>query len=430
VLGIGLWLVLAAGASEAQAARRPEVAVIGVHVPDQDIATSELSGNTLGASLEDVVKVDVLELPEVQLRLAGRESLVLEAAFLGPGRARLDEGRVLYERADFETAVDVLAQAVPALEDGSLGTADIKDLREALLLLGLAHFGLGEPDAAAQPWSRLVELDPNRELDPVNYPPKVVQGFQAVRSEVLGRRKGTLIVDAPAGTTIHVDGLRTDEQSVKLPPGDHFVVVRAEDLGQQSDRITVAAGGKTVWTADLQTSITGGNEGQAELLYRALGEHLDVDFILLAGTFGEAKAGLQLYEPRTGSFSKVVSVDAGSDPISNLTDGVSTLGNYVNDAGTLRPDRVARQVLQVDLATNALLTDLLLDPEPLTEIREVARKTPWYLWAGVAAVAAGGAAGLAIALQPDNTTPTASSDDPDAPPAVDPNQGVIVVEIP
>ncbi len=430
VLGISLWLVLAAGAREAEAARRPEVAVIGAHVPGQDIATSELSGNTLGASLEDAAKVDVLDLPEVQLRLAGRESLVLESAFLGPGRTRLDEGRVLYERADFETAAEVLAQAIPALEDGSLGTTDIKDLREALLLLGLARFGLGEPDAAKQPWSRLVELDPNRELDPVNYPPKVVQGFEAVRSEVLGQQRGTLVVDAPDGAVVHVDGLRTDERSIKLPPGDHFVVVRAEDLGQQSDRLPVSAGEKTTWTADLQTSISGGSEGQAELLYRALGEHLDVDFILLAGTVGDGKAGLQLYEPRTGSFSKVVSVDAGSDPISNLTDGVSTLGNYVNDAGTLRPDRVARQVLQVDLATNAFLTDLLLDPAPLTEVREVARKTPWYLWAGVAAVAAGGAAGLALALQSDDTTTPTGTSEPDEPPAVDPNQGVILVEIP
>jgi len=430
LLGIGLWLVLAAGARETQAARRPEVAVIGVHVPGLDIATSEVSGNTLGGVLEDSVKVDVLELPEVQVRLAGRESLVLEAAFLGPGRARLDEGRVLYERADFETAAEVLAQAIPALEDGSLGTTDIKDLREALLLLGLARFGLGEPLAAEQPWSRLVELDPNRELDPVNYPPKVVQGFEAVRSKVLSRPRGTLVVEAPEGAIIHIDGLRTDERSVKLPPGDHFVVVRTEELGQQADRLTVSEGKKTIWTAELQTAIMGGSEGQAELLYRALGEYLDVDFVLLSGTFGDNKAGLQLYEPRTGSFSKVVSVDAGVDAVSSLTDGVSTLANYVSDEGTLRPDRVARQVLRVDLATNPLLTELLLNPEPITEIREVSGKTPWYLWAGVAAVAAGGAAGLAIALQPDDTTGPAPAGKPDDPPVIDPNQGVILVEIP
>jgi len=427
LMGVGLM----SGAPSAEAARRPEVAVLGVHVSGQDIPTSELSGNTLATAFEDAAKVDALELPELRYRLAGREALVLEAAFLGPGRARLEEGRVLYERADFEPAAEVLAQAIPALEDGSLGTTDIKDLLDALLLLGLARFGLGEPDAAAGPWSRLVELDPNRQLDPVNYPPKVVQGYEEVRQKVLDKSRGMLVIDAPEGATVHVDGLKVTDRSIKLPPGDHFVVVRAEDGGQQADRVRVPSNTKTVWTADLQTAITGGGEGQAELLYRALGEHLEVDFVLVAGAVEGNQVGMQLYEPRTGSFSKVVKVDAGDDPVSSLTDGMPTLANYVSDAGTLRPDRVARKVLPVDLATNALLTDLLLDPEPVGEVREVVGKTPWYLWAGVAVVAAGGAAGLAIALQPDDPPqPVPSTDDPDDTPAVDPNQGVILVEIP
>jgi tetratricopeptide (TPR) repeat protein len=431
-LGLSLCLATATGAHRAEAARKPEVAVIGVHVKGQDVPASELSGNTLSAALEDAAKVDALELYDLRVRLSGREPLVLEAAFLGPGRSRLEEGRVLYERADFEPAAEVLAQAIPALEDGSLGTSDIKDLLDALLLLGLARFGLGEPDAAAEPWSRLVELDPNRQLDPVNFPPKVVQGFETVRQQVLSKPKGTLVIDAPDDATVHVDGLKIDDRSVKLPPGDHFVVVRAGDGGQRADRVSVPASTKTVWTADLQTTITGGGEGQSELLYRALGQHLEVDFVLLAGILPDGKAGLQLYEPRTGSFSKVVTVDAGADPVSSLTDGMPTLANYLSDAGTLRPDRVARNALSVDLATNALLTDLLLDPEPVGEVREVVGKTPWYLWAGVAVVAAGGAAGLAIALQPDDNTGgnTTTTDPGDDTPAPDPNQGVILVEIP
>jgi len=416
----------------AEAARRPEVAVIGVHVDGQDLAASELAGNTLGTALEDTAKVDVLELDDIRVRLAGREPLVLEAAFLGPGRARLEEGRVLYERADFEPAADVLSTAIPALEDGCLGTTDIKDLLDALLLLGLARFGLGEPDAAAVPWARLVELDPNRQLDPVNYPPKVVQGFEEVRQQVLGRDRGALVIDAPEGATVVVDGLKTDERTLKLPPGTHFVVVQDEEGGRQADRVDIAAGRKMVWSAALQTRISGGGEGQAELLYRSLGEHLEVDLVLVAGAVGGGQVGMQLYEPRTGSFSKVVKLDMGDDPVGSLSDGMPTLANYLSDAGTLRPDRVDRKVLPVDLATNTLLTDVLLDPVPIGEIREITKAAPWYLWAGVAVAAAGGAAGLAIALQPDETPqPTGNgggSDDPG--PAVDPNQGVILIEIP
>lgn len=426
-----LALALVGASLNAEAARRPEVAVIGVHIANQDVSTSELSGNTLATALEEAAKVEVIDIPTVRSRLAGREALIIEATFLGPGRARLEEGRVLYERADFEPAAEVLAEAIPALEDGSLGSTDIKDLMDGLLLLGLARFGLGEPDAAAEPWSRLVTLDPNRQLDPVNYPPKVVQGYETVRQAVLAQASGTLVIDAPDNATVHVDGLRIDGRSLKVPPGDHFVVVHAEDGGRQADRVTVAGSRKVVWSAALETRLAAGSAEQAELLYRSLGEHLSVDLLLIAGATGDGQVGLQLYEPRSGSFSKVVQVGAGEDPITSLTDGMPTLANYVSEAGTIRPDRVARKVLPVDLSTNAMLSDLLLDPEPVGEIREVAQKTPWYLWAGVAAVAAGGAATLAIVLQPDET-PTGNTNNggEGEGEGEDPNQGVVLIEIP
>jgi hypothetical protein len=433
------WLALlglsSTTATSAAAARRPEVAVIGVHVDGQDIAASELAGNTLAAALEESAKIDVLGIEQVRVRLAGRESLVLEAAFLGPGRTRLEEGGVLYERADFESAAEVLELAIPALEDGCLGTTDIKDLLDALLLFGLAQFGLGEPEAAAVPWARLVELDPNRQLDPVNYPPKVVQGFEEVRDKVLAKDQGALVIDAPDGASVVVDGRRTDERSMKLVPGIHFVVVQDEDGGRQADRVDIGSGRKMVWSAALLTRISGGGEGQAELLYRALGEHLDVDFVLVAGAVGEDQVGMQLYEPRTDSFSKIVKLDMGDDAVGSLTDGVPTLANYLGEAGTLRPDRVDRKVLSVDLATNPLLTEVLLDPMPVGEVREVTKAAPWYLWAGVAVAAAGGAAGLAIALQPEEAPqPTGDGGGGGGPgetgPPVDPNQGVILIEIP
>jgi len=432
------WLALLGLSStvgvSSEAARRPEVAVIGVHVDGQDVAASELAGNTLATALEDSAKVDVLSMDLVRVRLAGREALVLESAFLGPGRARLEEGRVLYERADFEPAAEVLGQAIPALEDGCLGTTDIKDLLDALLLLGLAQFGLGEPESAAIPWARLVELDPNRQLDSVNYPPKVVQGFESVRQEVLGKERATLVIDAPDGASVVVDGLKTDDFSLKLPPGTHFVVVQDEQGGRQADRVDLAEGRKVVWSAALETRIAGGGDGQAELLYRALGEHLEVDLLLVAGAVGGGQVGMQLYEPRTGSFSKVVLLGMDDDAVASLTDGIPTLANYVGDSGTLRADRVDRKVLPVDLSTNAILTNLLLDPVPMGEIREVTKAAPWYLWAGVAVAAAGGAAGLAMALQPDETpqpTGKGGNGGNDGPvEVVDPNQGVVLIEIP
>ena len=108
--------------------------------------------------------------------------------------------------------------------------------------------------------------------------------------------------------------------------------------------------------------------------------NLDVDFVLLAGVYGDNKAGLQLYEPRTGSLEGGA-IDADSDPVSTLTDGIPCWRTSSvmrvpagprGSAGTGRRSGHQRDV------------NLLLDPEPVGEV-EVA-KTPgtsgrvWPRW--------------------------------------------------
>lgn len=392
-------------------ARRPEVAVVGVHVEAADEARGALAVDELGQAFERAAKVDALELSQLRSRLAGREPLVLEEAFLGPGRARLDEGRVLYDRAEFDAAVSVLLDAVHALEDGSLGTTDVKDLLDALLLVGLAEFGRGEESEADEAFARLVVLDPTRQLDTVNHPPKVVARFDAVREVVLAKAKASVQIDVPAGSVLYVDGLKQDGGTLSLPPGEHFIVLQAADGRRQADRVFLSPGDKAFWSASearrrLAAPVDNpdGRSEQMSLMYRSLGTHLGADLVVLAGLDGDGALSLQLYEPRTGNFSKAVAGEAGKNPVTELQDLVPVLAGYLREDGGLRPDRVSRRVASMDIASNALLTSLLLDPQPLTVTEIERRGPPWYVWAGVAAVAAGGAAGLAIALSGDDST--------------------------
>ncbi len=403
-------LALSTGLVAAPAhARRPEVAVVGVHVAAVDESAAEAVVLDLEKSIEKAAKVDVLELGQVRSRLAGREPLVLEEAFLGPGRARLDEGRVLYERAEFDAAVPVLREAVHALEDGSLGTTHVKDLLDALLLVGLAEFGRGDEAKADETFARFVVLDPTRRLDTVNHPPKVVARFDEVRARVLAADKAVLKAEVPDASQLFVDGRKVDAGALSLPPGEHFVVLQAADGRRQADRVFLSAGDTAFWSAaDASRRLSSpvddpdGRSDQTALLYAALGAHLDADLVLLGGVDADGGLALQLYEPRTGNFSKTVSGEAGADPAGELGELVPVLAGYLGDDGVLRPDRVSRNIASLDISSNALLTRLLLDPQPLTVTEIERRGPPWYVWAGVAAVAAGGAAGLAVALSGDD----------------------------
>ena len=99
-----------------------------------------------------------------------------------------------------------------------------------------------------------------------------------------------------------------------------------------------------------------------------------------------------------GNFSKAVTAQGYGDPVGSLLDLVPVLAGYVSEQGTLRADRVSPRVIGLDVSANPLLASMLLDPEPIVETVTVTRKTPWFVWAGVASLAAGGAGTAAYLL--------------------------------
>ena len=114
IVGTLLGLLAAPEAMAARARTGTEVAVVGVHLPKQTDETS-LSASLALVEALDAAGVVGLSPEAVHARLAGRESLVVDGAALGPGRRKREEGRILYDRADFEGAIPVLEEAVQAL---------------------------------------------------------------------------------------------------------------------------------------------------------------------------------------------------------------------------------------------------------------------------------------------------------------------------
>jgi len=400
-----LLLLGAAWGAPAGAAVLPEVAVVGVHIGDVDTERGERLAEELVASLELSGRLDGLTPDEVSSRLRGREELVVQGMAMRTGRDLLRSGRLLYERAQPDQAIPELQRATRALAHGALLTGETKDLIDAWLVLGLAEFGMGNLSSAQAAWRQVAILAPDRELDPLNYPPKVIQQFDGVRAEVAALEVATLeVLAGGGGARVLVDGRSVGTAPVQvtdLAPGSHFVYAVDEDGRRAGRRVVLEEGGGSQisfamdgWQLGIASAKPVGRSRQTKELYQALGEHCQADLLLLAGLSGEGFVSVQLYSPRSGNFSKTITAEAMDEPVAAVLDLVPAVAGYVTESGDIRSDRVSLEVASLDVTTNALLTRMLLDTrrEAPTQPPSVDPPTgPDKRWLAVAGVAAGGA---------------------------------------
>jgi tetratricopeptide (TPR) repeat protein len=416
-------------ASSLQAATLPEVALVGLHVEGVDADRARKALEAIERSLEQDGRVAVLSPTDVAHRIDGREEIIVSDAFLGPARALLDEGRVLYERADPDQAIPVLEDAVKAFNATMAYTTENRSLIEALLLLGFAHIVTGDEDTAAKAFARVVQLDPGRELDTINYAPRIVNFYAGVRERTLAKGFGSIEVLTPLpGADVYVDGRRVGVTPMvveSLPVGRHFLgVIGASgyrNFGvveiQPDQRATarVALDHRDLATPDDDAR---GRARQTEQLYRSLGEYLQADAVLLAGLDETGELGLQLYARHTGAFSKILHTDPGDDPFEAAADLSPAVAGYLSPSGDLRSDRISATVLALDVSSNDLLAELLLNPQPRWEVTEPSGggSSRWLLWTGAGVVAAGGATAATILLTGDTEERG--------------NHGTIIIEVP
>lgn len=384
-----------------------EIIVAGLHV--HGAGDAEADAQRLEDALEATGLVNVPSRDELAKRLAGREALVLDGWALGAGKERLNEGRVLYDRAAPDEAIEVLEDAVKLLAQGLATSTDTRPLHEALVTLGMCRVGLGDEDGARNAFRRAVTLDPSRRLDALNYAPDTISLYEAERTAVTGAPKATVDIvleDAPEATRAWLDGreLGTLPTKVQLVPGTHYLLVRAPDGSSRDKKVQVASGDKRSVDVSLQARTLGaampdaaGRARQTRDLYRSLGQHAASAPIVLAGALPDGKVALQLYDPASGTFSRTMSADAGDDPVGAIADLSGAIVGYLQD-GRLRADRVAPQALALDVSANELLAELLLAPRapvvdaPPPQVITERKGIPWYAWTGIGLVAAGGGA--------------------------------------
>jgi hypothetical protein len=192
-----------------------------------------------------------------------------------------------------------------------------------------------------------------------------------------------------------------------LPAGRHAILVVSPSGNRRFGQITVQAGGRTPAYVQLQrpaleapSTDTRDRSQQIEDLYRALGEHLEVDAILLAGIDERGSMALQLYAPRSRVFSRAVLSQPGDDPVSAATTLAPMLAAALTVGGGLAGDQASPQVLSLDVGANPVLAEILLGPGlPIALPTPASAPRPWpgrrAVWTaagflGAGAVIAGG----------------------------------------
>ncbi len=397
-----------------------EVVVLGLHLAVESHPDAVRMTDKLVSAVDRQRGLKAISPELARSRVRGRGDQIIDEALTGHGRTLLAEGRLLFEQAELDASLARLLASVEALEAAMAGTTDSRPLIDALLLVGMVQLSMGEADEARRVYKKVLRLDPDRELDAVHYPPKVVKLFKEVRSAVLAAPRAAVIVEpSDPNARVFVDGRFRGHGRVAvedLVTGEHYLLVSSESGHRSYAEVGVVPGSKKVIKAHLKRRFVGKAAGssaarsaQVAGLYRSLGDRVTMDIVLIAGQMSRDQVGIQLFEPRTGNFSRMLTAPVEGEPSKALVQLATTVGDLLNESGVLRADQVSATTIPLDIGANPILAEVLLDartgdrsdaqPARRTSARSSHRPTtPWYVWAGVGALTAG-AAGAAFALQ-------------------------------
>ncbi len=369
----------------AHAADATTIAVLGVH-GHRDISRSELDDLTddLIASLEDAGGYVPVRPEQYGRSVWDQRNAILQAVFLGSAESGLQEGRVLYDNAQFQGALASLEKAEGSLERGIEFLREPKLLVEIHLYEGLANMALGDIEAAETHFEEVARTDPARTLDPVRTPPKMLEAFEAAKTRVAESGVATMEITSGGadGADVYLNGLRSGSTPtvLEVPPGRYHITVHHPEVGWDYQDETVYAGDDVLLDFELDDrGIRGlGKEKQessrsrkVQSLYRSLSDAVEADLLLLASVDEGDNLHLQLYSPRSEVFSKEVSglvTPGGSRDAQAFDELVDQVLRFEDGVGGIRPDDTDTKMIPVYLGRNPTLNRFLMGTQPAERV--------------------------------------------------------------
>jgi hypothetical protein len=432
--------MLLVGLGLATRAWSAEVAVVGVHDAELGADAQHELATAIAAAIELAGAHQPIREEELAERFAGREDLILGAAFDSEGRRMLEDGRILYQQAQADEAVPALEAAVEVLAQSVATTRSVRSLWEAWMLLGTAELATGDETRARDAISAAVVLHAERRPDPAAYPPPVLAIYDEER-ELLADETATLVVRVPVEEAeLWVDGRRADpgaELIRTITPGTHYVHARSADGRVGFAEVEVAPGGVTSVSLELVAprlgptrQSVGARSQQVASLYAAVGTFSKVDLVLLAGRV-DGVMHLQLHAPEVGAFSQP-EVLSRSGEVEEIVEGVRRLMRRLTPSGDLPASGTTFVAVPMDVGANPVLAALLMTPAPgersgpppvietpvseapttLPDDIDVRKKPKWPVYVGIGAGAAAVAAGVtALAVVLGRGSPQVSEPD-------------------
>ena len=427
-------LLLALSTTSALAQEAVMVGVVGAHDAAMAPAAQEELSRVLVDAIDAVPGLDGLAPNEVGQRLLGRKELVIEEALLTSGRARLDEGRALYQQAQLQAAAETLEDAAGLLAAELAYTRKAADLWDAWMLLAAVELSRDGADAAKRAVRSAIAVAPARRVDPIVFPPSVV-ALHAAEREASMANAGTLTVESVSGDArAWLDGVElgdTPATAAEVPPGPHVLAIHQPNGDMASEQ--VALGPRQEVTTSLAAAAprlgVAAESGlarrqQMAALYRSVGSRAALDVVVLVGRTDDL-VQVQLYIPGSDAFSTPRPVGAMPTP---ETVGAAVLGalEEVDELGRLKVSAAMGMPLSVGIDSNATLARVLLAQDISVASTAVVSERPSrrpartprtgssdkklspLVWVGIgvgAAAVAGGVA-TAVALSNNGGTPS------------------------
>ncbi len=225
VRAIAIALVVASASSGALAAPRKDAVAIYWQPPGQPA----LGVRAHGAFDRAVAPIAVRRIDATAARP--------QPASLIPA---LDAAKADYARFAFAEAITALTALEKAAAAEGGGDLDRRQLSEIFFYRGLARL---ETEAAAAAWDDLVRaarLDPNRVVDPNAFTPRAVTAYKRAVTEVAAMPGAELVVVAPAGARIVIDG-EVVTGAVKTTLGQHHARVEAAGFAPWAGVVAVSS---------------------------------------------------------------------------------------------------------------------------------------------------------------------------------------------
>lgn len=399
---------------------QPYIIIDGILVPDEELLHLPKYRNDYAHGFADQSQVQLVDYAQViqwKKKNAPTNEEASHDSYLVKARESLASGKKAYQQLDFEKALKNLTHSRNEFIFNLSHLRSNRDLLEAHLYLGMTFIALiknpqdaNEKQAAIE-FEKVVMLDPQRELSPANFSPKVVQMFEKVKQRLIANNRITVKIDANVPKAkVYINGKLLGPTPIKarLIPGDYYFLFERKGMMPWSQLITLkdtvehvtanmrGAAESSDWNSMFQ--IREGGDQQASMdelnsLARAVGGELIV-LSNLERVDNNLRLLGQLYDVRTQEFSQVAIVDIGKDtsdfskPIADFEpaayDMAKALSNMVRPDGYLinsgqsltgvDPMRIAPQ-----------------QPQPVQQHDAPKAKLyeHWWFWAGVVAIGAG-----------------------------------------